>query len=91
MDNEFYKVVKLKTGETILCTMSSDVKNMSAEPYIKMTVPVLVIPHQETRKGANIVGESFILRPWMGLSNSEEFVIGTDIVLTIGDLKKEVK
>lgn len=32
-----------------------------------------------------------MLRPWMGLSDGEEFTISTDVVLTIGDLKKEVK
>lgn len=32
-----------------------------------------------------------MLRPWMGLSDGEEFTISADVVLTIGDLKKEVK
>jgi len=46
---------------------------------------------KEMRKGNHVIGESFMLRPWMGLSDGNEFTISTDVVLTIGDLKKEVK
>jgi hypothetical protein len=56
-----------------------------------MNVPVQVIPHQETRRNGQVIGESFVLRPWIGLSDSDEFTISTDIVLTIGSLKKEVR
>lgn len=89
-EGTFYKIVKLKTGETILCTMKHDIRSLSTETHLNLNVPVQVIPHQETRRGGQVVGESFILRPWIGMSDSEEFTIGIDIVLTIGNLKKEV-
>lgn len=90
-ENGYYKIVRLKTGESILCTMDRDVKTVAAETHIQMNVPVQVIPHKETRKGNQVIGESFILRPWIGLSDSEEFYVSTDIILTIGDLKRDVK
>lgn len=90
-ENGYYKIVRLKTGENILCTMDRDLKTPAAETHIQMNVPVQVVPHKETRRGNQIIGESFILRPWMGLSDSEEFYVSTDIILTIGDLKRDVK
>mgnify|MGYP000904566923 CR=1 FL=1 len=90
-DAGYYKIVKLKTGETILCTMDADVKSISAASYLLINEPVQVIPHKETRKGRHIVGESFLMRPWIGLSDSEEFTVSVDVVMTIGNIKSEVK
>lgn len=87
----YYKVIKLKTGENILCSMSNDVKSLGTESFLHLNTPVQVVPHQETRRGNHVLGESFVLRPWMGLSDGEEFTISADIVLTIGSLKKEVR
>jgi hypothetical protein len=89
--SEYYKVVRLKTGENILCSMERDIKSPASETHLQLNVPVQVVPMKEMRKGNHVVGESFMLRPWMGLSDGEEFTISTDVVLTIGDLKKEVK
>lgn len=90
-DAGYYKIVKLKTGETILCTMVADVTSISTASYLSINEPVQVIPHKETRKGRHIVGESFLLRPWIGLSDSEEFTVSVDTVMTIGNVKSEVK
>jgi hypothetical protein len=87
----YYKIVKLKTGETILCTMNYDISSFASETHLQLHIPVQVIPHQETRHNGQVIGESFILRPWIGLSDSEEFTISTDIVLTIGNLKKDAQ
>lgn len=87
----YFKVVRLKTGESILCFMDRDIKSPASETHLQLNVPVQVVPMKEMRKGNHVIGESFMLRPWMGLSDGEEFTISTDVVLTIGDLKKEVK
>lgn len=91
MRDEHFKLVKLKTGETILCAMHSDVKSVAGESHLYLIEPVQVVQQQQTKNNGQVVGETFVLRPWLGLSDSEEFVIGTDIVLTIGNLKHEVK
>jgi len=91
IDDGYFKIVKLKTGENILCNMERDVKSTAAETHLQMHVPVQVVPMKETRRGNHVIGESFMLRPWMGLSDGEDFVISTDVVMTIGDMKKEVR
>lgn len=91
LEDGYFKIVKLKTGENILCNMERDVKSAAAETHLHLSIPVQVVPMKETRKGNHVIGESFMLRPWMGLSDGEEFTISTDVVLTIGDMKREVK
>lgn len=91
LEDNYYKIVKLKTGENILCNMERDIKSAASETHLHLNVPVQVVPMKETRKGNHVIGESFMLRPWMGLSDGEEFTISCDVVLTIGDMKKEVK
>lgn len=92
MDNiTYYKVIRLKTGDSIICSMERDVRSLSSENYLKLIDPVQVISTQEKTRGNQVVGESYVLRPWIGLSDSEEFVISVDVVLTIGDLKKQVR
>jgi hypothetical protein len=90
-EGTYYKIVKLKTGETILCTMNSDVRSIASETYLQLNSPVQVVPYMEQRKENIVVEESFIFRPWLGLSDSEAFTITCDIVLTIGNVKKEVQ
>lgn len=90
-EGTFHKVVRLKTGEAILCTMETDIRSIASEPYLTMVKPVQAIMSKQMLKDENIVGEVFVLRPWVGLSDSREFVIPTDIVLTVGDMKYPVK
>jgi len=87
----YYKVVRLKTGESIICSMDRDVRSLSSENFLKLNEPVQVVQMKETTKGNMVVGENYLLRPWMGLSDSDEFMINTDVVLTIGDLKEQVR
>ena len=91
MDDQFYKVVRLKTGETILCTMYKKGNAFFGDPHLILIEPVQIIPMTETKKGGDILSEAFSLRPWIGLSDSDEFYIPSDIVLTVGDQKRDVQ
>lgn len=91
VNDGYFKIVKLKTGENILCNMERDVKSVAAETQLQMHVPIQVVPIKETRRGNHVIGESFILRPWMGLSDGEDFFVSADMIMTIGDMKKEVR
>ena len=89
-DGLHYKVVRLKTGEAILCMMADDVNSLASVSHLILVHPVQATASNQIAKDNSIFGETFQLRPWVGLSNSREFVIGTDIVLTIGNLKPQV-
>ena len=90
-DGTFYKVVRLKTGEAILCSMNDDINSLAAVSHLTLINPVLATATSQLTKDHSVFGESFMLRPWIGLSDSKEFVIGTDIVLTIGNLYELVR
>ena len=83
----FYKVVRLKTGEAILCSMNDDVRSAVQVPFLVLMNPVMATSTKQITKNDDIVGELFMMRPWIGLSDSKEFTLTTDIVLTIGNLK----
>ena len=81
LQDGYFKIVRLKTGENILCSMDRDIKSPASETHLQLNIPVQVVPMKEMRKGNHVVGESFMLRPWMGLSDGEEFTISTDVVV----------
>lgn len=83
----FYKIVRLKTGENIVCSMNRNVQSITQEPYLSMTNPVMIVLSKQILRDNDTVAEQYLFRPWMGASDSQDFVIPTDIALTIGDLK----
>jgi hypothetical protein len=67
------------------------VRSPSADPVLTIYDPVQVVTHQETRNGINVIGENYVLRPWIGLSDSEEFQVSSDVIMTVGNLRREVR
>lgn len=82
----YYKIVRFKTGENILCQMDKDIKSISTEVYFHMINPVIRSVAGGTEVNGNIVSEQYILNPWIGGTSSDEFVVPVEIVLTIGDM-----
>lgn len=91
MVDGYFKVVRLKTGEMILCAMENDISSIVSITHLTLIEPVQIVQMRETTRNNEVVGESFAMRPWIGMSDSDEFVITTDIVLTIGNQKHEIK
>lgn len=91
MQTDFYKLIRFKTGEVIVCRLESDVRSPVSENVLTVHDPVQVVTHQENRIGIHVTGENFILRPWLGLSDSEEFMVASDSIMTIGNLRREVR
>lgn len=74
-----------------MCSMAKNITSISSEIHLTMMMPVQAILAKQMTKEDNVVGEMFVLRPWIGLSSSQEFVIPADIVLTVGDLRPAVR
>lgn len=85
----FYKVVRFKTGENLLCQMTRDVRSLAQESYLKISRPALAVAVGYTgqKDTGDVFTERFAIRPWLDVSDSEEYTIGLDLVLTIGDMK----
>lgn len=91
MDAEYCKLFRFKSGEMIICWVESDLKNPMAEQIITIHDPVLVNFTQESRIGVHITGENFTFRPWIGLSDSDEYMIASDAIMTIGNVRREAR
>ena len=90
---EFYKIVRLKTGESIACIMNRNIKSISSEIYLTLQKPLLVTIKKVLNQQENtqVEIEEYIFKTWIGASDSEEFDITTEIVLTVGDMKERVR
>ena len=94
-DGPYYKLVRFKTGETILCMMDTDVRVAQIEQYLELIRPVLAYPTQDMMNkstGNSIVGaEVYQLRPWIGATKSERLTIGTEMVLTVCEMSDRMR
>ena len=74
------KVLKFRNGELVIGKTVECEDNMIeiTDPIAVVAVPVI----QET-----IQGETFVLKPWIGISSNSMFVVPMDAILTVGELK----
>lgn len=88
---ENYKLVKLLSGETLVCTIRED--NFDLEVYDNKTIslysPVLLnaLKMPSTRG----MVESFIFSPWGFFSSQEKFLVQINHIVMIADLKDSIK
>jgi hypothetical protein len=88
---ENYKLVKLLSGETLVCSIQED--NFDLEVYDNKTIslynPVLLnaLKMPSTRG----MVESFIFSPWGFFSSQEKFLVQMNHIIMIADLKDSIK
>jgi hypothetical protein len=91
----FYKVIKLRTGEFILCILDSDVTSLNAETHLSLIRPVHAVPREDrrtvTEDGTGIIATDFKMKEWIDVSSTKEFTIETSFMLTIGDISARIK
>lgn len=83
-----FKVVLLKTGEKILCMTENEIDhiNKNSLTMIEPTVIQSFSFHAE-----NGTEHRSMFQPWMNLSDNDEFVLPTDLVITMGDMRPDVR
>ena len=74
------RVIKFKNGELVIgkTVECSDNIIEITDPIAVMVIPVV----QET-----LHGETFLLKPWIGICSNKKFAVPVDTILTIGELK----
>lgn len=85
-----YKVMKLKTGETVLCELAEELKDFSFMPTIDLVNPVLIQYAQMQIQNGAVTGENIIIKPFLSLSSSTVYPISTDVIITMGNMKNPV-
>ena len=74
------KVLKFRNGDLVIGKTVECEDNMIeiTDPVAVVAIPIL----QETMQG-----ETFLLKPWIGICSNNMFVIPMDAILTVGELK----
>jgi hypothetical protein len=76
-------VLRLKNGETLIAGVRQEENNMCW-----IDDPIQVVPIQITHEGVN--GETFLLKPWIGISKDKSFLLSAGEILTSGSLKENL-
>ena len=76
-------VLKLKNGETLI----AGVRPADENTYW-LDDPIQVVPVPVVQGGVN--GETFLLKPWVGISNDRSFLLSAKEVLTTCSLKENL-
>lgn len=90
-DGGVYKVLRLKTGDTVLCEMEKDITDFSYNPTIELINPINIITLKSHLQGFGINHEEITIRPFLTLSDSETFPISTEVILTMGNMKASAR
>jgi hypothetical protein len=76
-------VLKLKNGETLIAGV-----RQADDQTFWIDDPIAVIPVPVVHNGVN--GETFLLKPWIGISNDKSFLLSAKEVLTTCSLKENL-
>ena len=76
-------VLRLKNGETLIAGVRQEENNM-----FWIDDPIQVVPIQVTHDG--IQGETFLLKPWIGISPDKSFLLSAKEILTSCSLKENL-
>lgn len=96
-NGEYFKVVKLRTGEVLLCMMDQDSKSVAVEPYLTLIRPAQAVmisgdkARVQTEDGTSVIATDYKLKEWIDVSSTKEFVIDTSMVITMGDMSARLK
>ena len=82
-ETKYYKIIKLSSGETIVCGTNENFKHISRKKTITVFNPVVLNVIRVPRPGGII--ESFMLTPWFNVSDTEEFQIVSAHIISSGD------
>lgn len=83
----YHKVIVLKTDETIFCAMEKDVVNFIEERSLTLIEPMVI----KTERNTSTYETFQYLNPWMPLSDSDEYVLGPEMVKTVGNMSEQIK
>ena len=87
-NNLHYKLIKLTSGETIVCTTDDDCNNLTEKSSICIVDPVLV-NHVRIPKGDYLV-ESYILLPWMSFAADAIYDLPTSQIIIAANVKESI-
>lgn len=89
MSKLYYKYLKLSNGESLICTINEDCKDIYQKQILVITDPVAVNPVRVP--GNSYMLESFIFMPWISFTNDSVFEIPINQIIVLSNITDNTK
>jgi hypothetical protein len=86
MSNLNCKYIKLSNGENIICLTDDNMENLETNRRVLITDPMMVSLVRVPRLGVGVV-DSYVLHPWMPLSEDKIMEINTSCIISAVEAK----
>lgn len=88
-ENINYKLMKLTSGETIVCSTEDSCEDLTEKKTITIVNPV-ALNHVRIPRGTVLV-ESYIMLPWMSFTENNTFNVSTSQIIVAATIKEELR
>jgi len=78
------KVIKFKNGDLVIAT----IRDSESNDLFWMDNPIAVIPYPMIQE--DVVGETFLLKPWIGITTEKIFLVPKSEVITVCLLRENL-
>ena len=78
------KVLKFKNGDLVIAS----IRDSDTNELFWIDNPIAVIPYPVIQE--NIVGETFLLKPWIGITTEKTFLIPKSEIITVCVLRENL-
>jgi len=78
------KVLKFKNGDLVIAT----IRESDTNELFWIDNPIAVIPYPVIQE--NVVGETFLLKPWIGITTEKTFLIPKSEIITVCVLRENL-
>ena len=78
------KVIKFKNGDLVIATL----RDSESNDLFWMDNPIAVIPYPMIHE--DVVGETFVLKPWIGITTEKFFLVPKSEVITVCLLRENL-
>lgn len=89
MSDLHYRLLKLVSGESIICTTDDDCSNLTSKDSIHVCDPVTVT-HMRIPRGGMII-ESYVLTPWVSFVEDAVLEIPTKQIIFAANINSNAK
>lgn len=78
------KVIKFKNGDLVIAT----IRDSDSNELFWMDNPIAVVPYPVIQE--DVVGETFLLKPWIGITTEKNFLLPKSEIITVCLLKESL-
>ena len=78
------KVLKFKNGDLVIAT----IRDSDTNELFWMDNPIAVIPYPVIQE--DVMGETFLLKPWIGITTEKTFLIPKSEIITVCVLRENL-